>query len=779
MTGSASLRRERGGRLDPRSAVSLVVVAVLSGLATFGLRSVTDDWSFVVPAAAGAVGATVVLGTARRLGLLFGEALAVSVAGFTVVGALVVGGGLPTLSAFGGVFRGVTRAWSEILAATPPVELTPELRMAPFALAWVAATTGVSLMHWRRPPGLPVLGPLVALVVTVLLTQEDRSMSLLLGTVMALGAIGLSLLRRPTDGAPANLELTGGATSSTHRRRHRLVRTAVALAVVGTMAPLVGPRLPLADANDRFDLRDRLVAPWDPLSVPSPLVQIKASLTAEREDEVVFTFESEEPITRWNLAVMGAYDGVVWTVASPDEQVDREFRPVGSRLPPSPDDPSDRSRVAASVTLVDVPGPWLPTPGWPTELEIDDVDAGRGVRANVRTGTMAVPDGLPAGSTYAVEALEPPVPSTEELLAATVPELGSSLDLEVLPPQIRNLTADITQGIDRGWGQVDAIRDRFTINGFYDRSPSAAPGHSFFRLATFLADPDQVIGYEEQYAAAAAVMTRVIGLPSRVVVGYVVPEDRHGAGPTEVLAGDVAAWIEVLTDEVGWVPVDVTPPRTREPEAEAAIPPREQVATPNPPPPPRPPPPVEVVTDNRDVEDLVDEDEDDDEDEEEPESLTVAGGGWLPWVLLGVGGLGGVLALVAALILAAKLTLTRRRRTAPSPPGRVAGAWHEFTDRCREAGLPRPRHTTPSEIASLVQAADPATRAASADLIGLVQRVDRSAFHAHPPGPDEADRAWQHYDAVHLALMNGRSRWDRARMRLDPRPLLRRAAAGD
>ena len=45
-----------------------------------------------------------------------------------------------------------------------------------------------------------------------------------------------------------------------------------------------------------------------------------------------------------------------------------------------------------------------------------------------------------------------------------------------------------------------------------------------------LEDPEQIVGYEEQYAAAAAVIARTASLPVRVVVGYQIPADRVANG---------------------------------------------------------------------------------------------------------------------------------------------------------------------------------------------------------------------------------------------------------
>src|SRR5207344_97567 len=91
---------------------------------------------------------------------------------------------------------------------------------------------------------------------------------------------------------------------------------------------------------------------------------------------------------------------------------------------------------------------------------------------------------------------------------------------------------------------------------------------------------------------AAAVMARVASLPARVVVGYRIPADRWDRGRADVTAGDISAWVELDAGDLGWVPVDVSPDRSRTPDPETQGSKTEQIAVPNPPPPPPPPPEV-------------------------------------------------------------------------------------------------------------------------------------------------------------------------------------------
>ena len=718
-----------------RSWAALAIVVVLAAASTVGLHSITDDWSFVGPAVLGALMAGAAFVIAVRFKLLPGETLAVAVGLFVVGGVLTVSvlaaGEPPSPSSFGDFFDGLVRTWADLLSAVSPADLTPRLSVAPYAIAWFGAIVGCTLLRWSPLPGLPVVGPLAGLALTVLLTDEDRQLSIIVGAAIAVGALLLGFLLDPrraaTAGADGFLEGalgTGGSESletTTSTAPHaRTVRAALVIAAVAVLAPLVGPHLPGASANERFDLRDQVVPPWDPLALPSPLVQTKAQLAAAVEDEVVFEVESDEPLTRWTTAVMSSYDGVVWTVAEPND-ASTDFRPVSSRLPTPDVQPDTDPTIDATVTIRSLQGPWLPVPGAPTNVEFTDGSltasgAAPAMVENQQSSTVAVPTGVAPDMTYTVTALAPPTPTDEELRDHPLEVESAGVDLDALPPQIRNLSADVTEGIDHGWGQVAAIRDLFRSEGFYDKSTRVPPGHSYYRLAQFLADPEQIVGYEEQYAAAAALISRIAELPVRVAVGFEIEPERFVDGRAEVRSGDASAWIEVRVDGVGWVPVSVTPPRSREPEAQNSVAAEDQVATPNPPPPPQVPPDVDVFTDNEEVEEPVEEEQEKDDDSDEE---TAGGGiGTLGWVAIGSGGLLFVVIAAGGSIVFWKHRRTRRRRGAADPSARIAGAWLELTDRYEEAGVTTPDRATPLEAVRSMTEADAAAAATSVQLLG-------------------------------------------------------------
>ncbi len=738
-----------------RAAATRVVIAVVACsavVAVAGLYGLFETWGFVGAAAAGSMAAAAAALLADRFRLLLGESVAASLFGLLVVGVVVTGGP----SAF---FSGLVHGWAEIVSVARPADITPQLTVVPLVLAWFGAAAGCEIARLTRIPALPAAGPLLALAVAVLLGAEAHAVAVAQGASLGVAAVAIGVVQQRV----LNRERQIVAAAHDGRRTHAMLGVGAMLALVAMAAPIIGPQLPLADAHDRFELREQATPPWDPLSVPSPLVQVKASLDEQRRDEKVFTVTAERPIARWKLAVLGDYDGEVWTVGSGETtSAASEFRAVDSRLPRPDADTRDQTTVDATVTIESLSGPWVPTPGVAESVDLGD---GAGLlRANLRTGTLALPNGLPDGLQYDISAYAPAAVDDEVLAQAEIDpiDIGQE-ELDALPPAVRNITADMLQGQGLGWRQVATVRDTFQRTGFYDATPRMPPGHSWYRLGTFLADPRAVVGFEEQYAAAAAVMLRISRLPARVVVGYIVPDDRWASGVAEVFAGDMSAWVEVEVSGYGWLPVDVTPPRTQTPNDQQQGTVVEDIAVPNPPPPPQPPPKVEVLTDDE-------QEEADDTDDDADDAAAGA-----PWsaarkTLVGAGSVLALAFAAAGIVVALKRRRRRRRNTMPDVADRIAGAWFELEDRCREAQVPLSARNTPHESARAMLAAQ-APAAAADDLLALAGVVDRAAYHPYPPADEEAAQAWQHCDRVVAALRDDRSRQRRVMMSVDPRPL--------
>lgn len=242
-------------------------------------------------------------------------------------------------------------------------------------------------------------------------------------------------------------------------------------------------------------------------------------------------------------------------------------------------------------------------------------------------------------------------------------------------------------------------------------------------------------------------MARVLGFETRVVVGF-VPSYR--ADGTFVATGkDVHAWAEVRFAGVGWVTFDPTPTvsvaaGTRLPAPSSAAPPSQPASQPS----ASASPPATRPT-------------------HAPRRGHGAGSDSSAALPITVGGLAGMVVLLAIPPVAKAVRRTRRRRA--STPGRaVVGAWRETLDRLTEAGVRAGPDRTSHEVAGV---APPGVRA---DVATLATLLDRAGYAPEPPGPGAAHAAWAHTSGVAATLARDRTPLRRLLVALDPRPLWRR-----
>jgi hypothetical protein len=156
------------------------------------------------------------------------------------------------------------------------------------------------------------------------------------------------------------------------------------------------------------------------------------------------------------------------------------------------------------------------------------------------------------------EVVAQPHPSVAALQAARGDDPGMNrwLALPTIAPYVKNLTSKLTANAKSPYAAALAISNYFSnsANGF-TYSLQTANGDSADDLTNFL---QTKVGYCQQYAAAMAVMLRLAGVPSRVVLGYAhnVP-DANGA--FTVTTYDAHAWDEAYFTGIGWIPFDPTP----------------------------------------------------------------------------------------------------------------------------------------------------------------------------------------------------------------------------
>ena len=133
-----------------------------------------------------------------------------------------------------------------------------------------------------------------------------------------------------------------------------------------------------------------------------------------------------------------------------------------------------------------------------------------------------------------------------------------------LNKETKTLISSATEGSIQSNLSVLAIINR--VKSFmktsitYNENPGSIPEDEDFAQWFF---EDKKTGYDVQYAAAAVMMFRYYGIPSRYVEGYLLtPETVKEAGTAETVTVSqkyAHAWPEIYLDGMGWIPVEVTP----------------------------------------------------------------------------------------------------------------------------------------------------------------------------------------------------------------------------
>jgi transglutaminase-like putative cysteine protease len=228
-------------------------------------------------------------------------------------------------------------------------------------------------------------------------------------------------------------------------------------------------------------------------------------------------------------------------------------------------DSVERTTVSTDVSIEGLRSEWLPLPYPATGL----TNAGRGWSAASDTGVVTLPSSRndSRGDDYSVDSLVL-APSAEQLAAAgtSVPDsLVPLLELPAdLPEIVSDTAAEVTAGATNNYDRAVALQSYFT-SGEFDYSVETPVEESFDgsnaeALAAFLQVKS---GYCVHFAASMATMARVLGIPSRIAVGYFpsAAATRYvdGEPEYEVLTDQLHSWPELYFEGVGWLPFEPTP----------------------------------------------------------------------------------------------------------------------------------------------------------------------------------------------------------------------------
>lgn len=693
------------------------------------------DWRLIAPAAA--VGGAVVTVVSARLGAI-GQAL-LHVLGLifvmlrVAVPETLTWGVIPGPDTLSLAAERLGFAFEVLRFGAPPVAAVASITALVSAGMWLlGAAWGTSVIGGGLGISLvPALGFYLYLAL-VDRSPQSTPWNFVFAAIAALSLVATS------DVVPAG---AGRLRAVDHRPIPRwesgpalaVAAVLVVVAVAGTVA-----LTPLLPANGAIQWRNPggLGTGGEGLTA-SLFVDLRQNVLSLSE-EPVFLAQVDGPVPPgpagyWRQNTLNHFDGTTWSTG-------RTVEEIGTDGVLSPELPT--VSVVQRVTIGSLRTVHLPTLYAP----VGDVQANRQSEgfSLYDDGTLKI-DPLSSDSlTYQIESrvpdLEPAALRDSSGVDTAVDDIY--LDLPEMDPEILSLAQQVTAGAQSELAAALLLEDFFRSE--FDYSTDVSTGHSALELAAWLLDdesPNYRTGYCEQFALSMAVMGRLLGIPTRVVVGFTGGErtPTEGGYITEVLERYKHAWVEAWIDGQ-WVGLDPTPrsitspltgvegfepPET--PATDAGVDPLEQ-------------PGFDDVVPNLPVEDLV--------------STPAATGGsfpiWIPVV--------GLVGLLVATIPFAK-TIRRRRRRRLAASGDVSAAWEEIVDRLSDMGSGPAPDRTPVEFAGET----------SPDLLPLAYAYSAAVYGDRSPVDSS-----RHLASAERWLDRNFDRSHRARGALNPRSLLKR-----
>jgi hypothetical protein len=740
------------GRHESADALMLLAMTVIG---IVGFRNAYGGHDYLVVGAAGAVLGVALGHVGHRAHLPLLTIAAISVLLFLLLGGVVaqagIGAEIPTLATMHDVVSASIHGWKQLLTTARPVGTTAHLLVLPYLLGLASGVAGHALARRTSRFMLPAVAPAAVVALSILFGADHAVAAVLQGAAFA----GLAL-------AWASLRQQRGTEQRTtigrQRPWHQLGAGLAVLVIAVTGATFIGPRLPGAEAHQRVVLH--AVPPFDFSAYPSPLAGFR-SYTKDASPSVsvyakrLLTTTGLPSGSRVRIATMDTYNGLVWGVANAAAGTSSfaGFQRIGTTSPGASGGPA----LTATITIGSAYQlPWLPdlpgTTGFdfagPSGAAVADA-----LRFNVATATGVVPGGLPAGLSYTVTATDAATPTAAQMSHAT--PYGTPTSSSAVPPVIQAFADAHSAAASSPVTKVLALAEYLKDNGRYSDGGAGQAdilaGHSAGRLTEFL-QSSQIVGDDEQYAAAMALLAAAVGVPARVALDGIVEPDGS------VYGRDVRADVELDLAQYGWVTLPASQfvgngqPRpqlqiTQHPAPAKVVPPPVDNAAPL------------TTTDNNQSNAVS----------RPAPSRHRHGSFQIPAFVVALAQDVGlpllILAAIAAALIAAKSLRRRRRRYHGPAATRITGAWREVLDVGRDLAIVPNAHATRREHAAITE------QAGLTGVAAVAEAVDAAVFGPGHPDDAAAAHVWTlAADARRDATAN-RTRWRRAWVAVNPSSL--------
>ena len=288
-------------------------------------------------------------------------------------------------------------------------------------------------------------------------------------------------------------------------------------------------------------------------------LQLGDDLRRPREVEVLLVRSTAPTPPYLRATTLSQFDGAVW---QPDQvrTIPLEGDVGLGQVTVGPD-----IRLAEYLTTVEVTNlasPWLPV-SYPA-VDVNGLNGDWSAAPYNRTVVSRAAS--TQGQNYEIVSAVPR-PTLEQIRALPAGGVDQRDGTTTIPqgtdPIVGRLAAEVTAETTTDYDALVALQSWFRGSEF--RYSLDAPvedgfdGSGIDAVARFL---EQREGYCIHYASAFALMARTLGMPSRIVVGYLPGSATTDAIDREtvysVSSGQLHAWPEVFFEGIGWVPFEPT-----------------------------------------------------------------------------------------------------------------------------------------------------------------------------------------------------------------------------
>lgn len=460
-------------------------------------------------------------------------------------------GFIPTADTLGAAREALDQAWHTVaydaVPAAPNVGIVALTAGAIGLIALVTETIAISC----RMPAVSGLAILAVLVVPAVLKPES------------VGAVGFATAAAGFLGLLATAASLH-AGSGSERLAAALSPGRFAVLVTAVVAgALVIPQIIPGFTAGTFPEGSRLQNLGQNVGL-NPLISLGNDLRSSSAVGVLtYATDSQTPVYLRTVTVED-FNGATWGPENHDDQLQHPITQISAGAPAA----GPTTTTTTVVTTGGFTSPYLPAPYAPQSFD--------GVRGDFGwdPGDLSV-KGAPASSQnqlYTVRSSMPQLTPQALAAAVTAPHGIDLLAARVprgVPDNVRSAAEDVTRGATSAYAKALKIQAWLRTFQYSEKTPveDGYDGTGMDVLSTFLT---KKAGYCIHFAAAMAVMARVVGIPSRIAVGFA---PGHATGQTvavpfsqplpeyQVDGRDAHAWPELYFQGLGWVPFEPTPTR--------------------------------------------------------------------------------------------------------------------------------------------------------------------------------------------------------------------------